>query len=123
MTIADALAETTVAGLDLSRYVPVAPTTSVADTIAAMRDAELATACVLDEGELVGMFTQRDILHRVIGRDRDWGGPISAEMTTVLKTVTADTSLAEALDAMTTWWVRNRSSEPTTSRPSQRKPP
>lgn len=107
MTIADALAETTVAGLDLSRYVAVASDTTVAATVTAMREAGLATACVLDDGELVGMFTQRDIVQRVIGRSREWGGPISAEMTTVLKTVTADTTLAEALDAMTTWWVRN----------------
>lgn len=107
MTIADALAETTVTGLDLSRYVAVAPDTTVATTVAAMQQAELATACVLDEGVLVGMFTQRDIVQRIIGRDREWGGPISAEMTTVLKTITADASLADALDAMTTWWVRN----------------
>lgn len=107
MTIADALAETTVTGLDLSRYVAVAPDTTVAATVAAMQQAELATACVLDEGVLVGMFTQRDIVQRIIGRDREWGGPISAEMTTVLKTIAADASLADALDAMTTWWVRN----------------
>ena len=107
MTIADALAETTVAGLDLSRFVPVTPDTTVAATVTAMREAELASACVLDGDVLVGMFTQRDILHRVIGRRRDWGGPISAEMTTSLKTVTPEASLAEALDAMTTWWVRD----------------
>ncbi len=107
MTIADALAETTVAGLDLSRYVAVAPDATVAHTVDAMREAELATACVLDDGALVGMFTQRDVLHRVIGRTRDWNGPISAEMTTTLKTVTVDDSLADAIDAMTTWWVRD----------------
>lgn len=107
MTIADALAETTVKGLDLGRYVGVAPDTTVAATVTAMQDAALATACVLDDGVLVGMFTQRDIVQRVIGRNREWSGPISAEMTTVLKTVTAEASLADALDAMTTWWVRN----------------
>ena len=107
MTIADALAETTVTGLDLGRYVAVTPDTSVAATVNAMREAELATACVVDGDSLVGMFTQRDILHRVIGRDRDWGGPISAEMTTSLKTVAPDSSLADALDSMITWWVRD----------------
>lgn len=106
MTIADALAETTVAGLDLRRHVTVGPDTSVAETITRMREAELATACVIDDRELLGLFTQRDILHRVIGRRRDWGGPISAEMTTTLKTTTPDSSLADALDAMITWWVR-----------------
>lgn len=107
MTIADALAETTVEGLDLSRFVAVTPETSVADTVGAMRDAELATACVVADELLVGMFTQRDILHRVIGRPRDWSGPISAEMTSSLKTVTVDASIADALDQMTTWWVRD----------------
>ncbi|MEM9201220.1 MAG: CBS domain-containing protein [Actinomycetota bacterium] len=107
MTIADALAETTVAGLDLGRYVAVTPDTTVATTVNAMREAELATACVLDGEVLVGMFTQRDILQRVIGRDREWGGPVSAEMTTSLKTVAPDASLADALDSMITWWVRD----------------
>ena len=107
MTIAEALAETIVDGLDLSRFVSVDPTTSVADTVAAMQAAELASACVVDGPRLVGVFTQRDVLHRVIGRDRDWSGPISGEMTTSLKTITRGASLTEALDAMTTWWVRD----------------
>lgn len=107
MTIADALAETTVAGLDLQRHVTVGPETSVEATIARMRDAELATACVVEDRELLGLFTQRDVLQRVIGRRRDWSAPIRGEMTTTLKTTTPDASLADALDNMTTWWVRN----------------
>ena len=106
MTIADALAETTVAGLDLRRHVTVGPDTSVAETVGLMRDAELATACVVDDRELLGLFTQRDVLHRVIGRHRDWSQPITGEMTSHLKTTTPDASLADALDNMTTWWVR-----------------
>ncbi|MEM7143105.1 MAG: CBS domain-containing protein [Actinomycetota bacterium] len=107
MTIADALAETTVGGLDLSRHVSVTPDTSVAATVAAMRDRALASACVVDDGRIVGMFTQRDILQRVIGRNRSWDGPISGEMTTVLKTVSHDASVADALEEMARWWVRN----------------
>ena len=102
MTIADALAETTVAGLDLRRHVTVGPDTSVEETVALMREAELATACVVDDRELLGLFTQRDVLHRVIGRRRDWSEPITAEMTSHLKTTTPDASLADALDNMTT---------------------
>ncbi|MEO0494118.1 MAG: CBS domain-containing protein [Actinomycetota bacterium] len=107
MTIADALAETTVGGLDLRRHVSVEPDTSVADTVAAMRRAELASACVLDGDHVVGMFTQRDVLQRVIGRNRTWDTPVANEMTTTLKTVGAEASVAEALEEMTTWWVRN----------------
>lgn len=106
MTIADALAETTIAGLDLRRHVTVGPTTSVEATVAAMRDAELATACVIDDRELLGIFTQRDVLHRVIGRHRDWSEPIAGDMTSMVKTTTPDATLADALDTMITWWVR-----------------
>ncbi len=107
MTIADALAQTTVASLNLIRHVAVAPDTAVADVVAEMREAELSTACVVDDRELLGVFTQRDVLHRVIGRRRDWNAPITGEMTSSLKTTTPDTSLADALDAMTSWWVRD----------------
>jgi len=107
MTIADGLAQTTVAGLDLRRHVTVGPDTSVEDTIASMQAARLSAACVVEDRELLGVFTQRDVLHRVIGRRRDWTAPIAAEMTASLKITTPDTSLADALDAMTTWWVRD----------------
>jgi len=107
MTIAEVLEATTIEGLDLGRLVRVAPDTSVVDTVNAMRAAELSCACVLDGDHIVGLFTQRDILQRVIGRDRKWDGPISNEMTTSLKTAGPEASLTDALDIMTTWWVRN----------------
>lgn len=107
MRIADALEETRIAGLDLSRFVEVAPDTTVADTVNAMRDAELSCACVVEDGRIVGMFTQGDILQRVIGRDREWDGPIAKEMTTGLKTAGPDTTLKDALDLMIKWWVRH----------------
>lgn len=107
MKIADALEETTIDGLDLGRFVGVAPDTSVVDTVNAMRADELSCACVLDGGTIVGMFTQRDLLQRVIGRERDWSGPISNEMTSTLKTAGPEASLKDALDVMLLWWVRN----------------
>ncbi len=107
MKIAEALKVTTIDGLDLTRYVGVEPHTTVADTVNAMRAAELSCACVLEGDHVVGLFTQRDILQRIIGRDREWGGPISNEMTTSLKTAGPDLTLKDALDIMTTWWVRN----------------
>ncbi len=107
MKIADAFEETTIAGLDLGRYIEVGPDTAVSATVNAMREAELSCACVVDNGQILGMFTQGDILQRVIGRDRDWGGPISNEMTTGLKTAGPNDTLKDALDIMIKWWVRN----------------
>lgn len=107
MNIADAFAATTVEGEDLSRYVQVDPAGSLGDTVAAMTSAELSCACVIDDGVLVGLFTQRDVLFRVIGRDIDRGLPISDMMSTELKTVGPAASLADAVETMNTWWVRN----------------
>ncbi len=108
MNIADAFAETTVGGQDLSRYVRVSPEATLEHTVAAMRSAELSCACVLDDNALVGMFTQRDVLFSVIGRrDVDWSKPISKLMTTEVKTIGSEASLADALETMAAWWVRN----------------
>ncbi len=107
MTTADALAAITVANFDLTRFVQVTPETSVVDTVSAMQSAERACACIVDGEELVGIFTQRDILHRVIGRSGDWSRPISGEMTAGPRTVTSDASLSEALEVMVKWWVRD----------------
>ncbi len=107
MNIAEALAETPVSDLDLSRYVAVPRSASVAETTAAMSDAARSVAIVL-EGECpVGIFTQRDVLTRVIGRPATWDRPIADEMTAKLRTMRDDGSVEEGLAIMNDWWVRS----------------
>jgi len=106
--IADALAETPVASLDLSRHVTVLADDSVAHTVGAMAEAGRSCACVVDaEGELVGMFTQRDVLTRVLGHPRTFDRPISEEMTQPVRTMGRDGSVADGLAVMVDWWVRS----------------
>lgn len=107
MRIAEALAQTPVSSLDLSRHVTVSADTTVADTVRAMVEAERSCACVVDQNELAGIFTQRDVLTRVLGHRRIWDRPISEEMSRPVRTMTNGESLADGLAVMTDWWVRS----------------
>lgn len=108
MRIADALADTPVANLDLSRHVTVLADDTVAHTVRAMAEAGRSCACVVDgDRELVGMFTQRDVLTRVLGHRRTFDRPISEEMTRPVRTMGRDGSVADGLAVMVEWWVRS----------------
>ena len=107
MTIAQTLAETSVSTLDLSRYITVAPHTTVADTVGAMSEADRSCACVVSGDVLVGIFTQRDVLLRAIGRPSTWDRPIDTEMSRTVRTMGDDGTAAGGLAVMVEWWVRN----------------
>lgn len=106
MSIYETLNDTPVTELELSRFVRVAPDTTIAATVAAMTEQGESCACVLDDDALVGIFTQRDAL-RIVGRPSAWNRPISDEMTRPVKTIDAQQSVADGLAIMTDWWVRN----------------
>lgn len=101
------LEATPVSSLDLSRAVMVPVTATVSETVRSMSEAGRTAACVLDGKELVGIFTQRDVLLRVIGRPATWDRPISEEMTGSVKTMSNTQSLADGLAIMNNWWVRS----------------
>ncbi|MGD2059232.1 MAG: CBS domain-containing protein [Acidimicrobiia bacterium] len=107
MPISDSLDELRVADVDLSRYVSVSPAETVTATIEAMRDTGFSCACVVDGGELMGVFTQRDVLMRVLGRPRVCDLPIAEEMTRGPRTMRDDQSVADGLGIMREWWVRS----------------
>jgi CBS domain-containing protein len=107
VTIADLLAETPVSDLDLSRYVKVDHDVTVSETVRAMCAGRQTCACIVDGSDLVGVFTERDVLQRVVGRSRIWENPIAEEMSGSVRTMNADESVAVGLTVMTDWWVRN----------------
>ncbi len=107
MNIAEALQATPVATLDLTRYVEVGSDSTIAATVAALADAGLTCACVMEDDRLAGIFTQRDFLMRVIGRRSVWDRPITEVMTNAVKTMRADQTAAEGLGIMNDWWVRS----------------
>jgi len=107
MSIAEALSSTPVSSVDLTRYVAVAPDVEVAETVALMSAAERSCACVVDDDSLVGTFTQRDYVQRVIGHPHSWDRPIKDEMTTPVQTMPNTGSVSDGLAIMNEWWVRS----------------
>lgn len=107
MTVADTLNDTPVSALDLSRHVIVSTTDTVAETIGALNDAGYSCALVADEGALAGIFTQRDVLMRVMGEPGAAEQPISELMTESPRSIESSQSVAEALAIMNELYVRS----------------
>jgi CBS domain-containing protein len=74
---------------------------TLAETIGGMREGSRGCALVIEAGRLVGIFTERDVLMRVVGR------PIDFERTAIMDymtrdpvTLPSDSSVAFALNRM-----------------------
>lgn len=60
-----ALAESTVGAMQLHPYAEVESATPIRQAIHALHGLEVASLLVVDDGELKGIFTERDVLERV----------------------------------------------------------
>jgi len=81
------------------RKVVTAPrTTSVLEAARLMKEHEVGSVMVVDHGRLVGIFTERDALYRVMAEGRDAGSVTLADvMTAHPQTVSADKPVGHAL--------------------------
>ena len=70
------------------------------DVAAMMRDGDMGAVPVVDDGKLIGIVTDRDIVVRVVAEGKDANSPISAAMTTELFTVTPEDFVFEAIRLM-----------------------
>jgi CBS domain-containing protein len=81
---------------------------TVLEAALVMNEHRVGAIAVLEEGRLAGMFTERDILRRVVGERRD---PVSTRvqdvMTTEVAICTPDTSVDEARGAMKNRRIRH----------------
>ena len=73
---------------------------SVCDVGALMRDGDMGAVPVVDEGKLIGIVTDRDIVVRVVAEGKDAATPVGEAMTTELSTVAADDFVFEAIRLM-----------------------
>ena len=84
-----------------SAITSVVPTISVSTAVKAMNDANVGAAVVLDEQQLVGILTERDIMVRVLGEGRDPDRTTVAEvMTSSVHIATPATLVREAMRVM-----------------------
>lgn len=98
MSLEHDLQQEQVSHLDLSNFTSVESGTSVKTTIERMRAENHHCAIITDKGLMIGIFTDRDILRKVVDAPETWDQPIDKVMTpspiAVNLTDPADTALA-----------------------------
>lgn len=107
MTVADALNDMLVSDLDLARHVIASPHDAVEVTIDKMSSAGYSSALVVDKGRLAGVFTQRDVLMKVVGEPEAARLPTGDLMTMDPRTVESTQPVADALTTMNDHHVRS----------------
>lgn len=100
-TLATSLRADTVGGLRLRDACRVAPSTSVDQTVRQMTAGRSGCALLVDEGDrLVGIFTERDFVSRVVARHGDVSAPVEHVATPAPHTVTRQDSVHRAVELM-----------------------
>jgi len=81
---------------------------SVADAVAEMNRLRIGSLLVEAEGESVGIFTERDVLVRIVSEGRDPAvTPVREVMTRRFRSITVDTSVEDTMQLMTEKRVRH----------------
>jgi CBS domain-containing protein len=91
-----------------SLIVALPPSASVLEAARVMSERSVGAVLVIDEGRLAGIFTERDILRRVVAEGRDPAKePLSNVVTKDVLTCTPATPLDECRALMTTRRLRH----------------
>ena len=80
----------------------VPPTVTIAEAVAEMNRCRVGSIIILDGSRLVGIFTERDVLRRVVGAGLDPKATrVSDVMTTGVLTITRETTMEETMNIFT----------------------
>ncbi len=80
----------------------ISPASTVFQAVCMMNDFDIGAILVVDEGRIVGIFSERDVLVRVVGANLNAHlTPLSQVMTRKVKAVTATTTVGSAMGVMT----------------------
>jgi CBS domain-containing protein len=86
----------------------IEPAASVLDAVHRMNELSIGALIVREGGRMVGIFTERDVLRRVIGKQLDPAQvPVAHAMTARVICCTPATSIEEARELMKTRRVRH----------------
>src|SRR4029453_18525378 len=91
---------TTVGDVMQTTLVTAEPSSTVAEAATIMGERHVGSTLVMEDGNLVGIFTERDIV-RALSQDFDAPGhPISHWMTKNPRTVATDSTVEDALEIL-----------------------
>ena len=88
-------------------YVAVSPFTPLSQAIAAMKNEEGGCVIVSDDGRVAGIFTERDLLTKILGENVDLESPIKDWMQTAVETLSPEATIGDAVRLMNERSFRN----------------
>jgi len=88
-------------------YVAVSPFTPLAQAIEAMKGDEGGCVIVSDDGRVAGIFTERDLLTKIVGQEVDLDSPISKWMEAAVETLSPYATIGDAVRLMNEKSFRN----------------
>src|SRR5207249_8639657 len=93
--------------LQTDDYVAVSPHTPLSQAIEAMKNDEGGCVIVSDDGRVAGIFTERDLLTKVLGENVDLDSPIKDWMQSQVQTLTPEATVGDAVRLMNERSFRN----------------
>jgi CBS domain-containing protein len=100
MSIKEVIGGCIVGQLDLAEFATAEDTTPVVEVLRRMRACDSSTTLVTRDDRLVGIFTERDVLKKVVNRPERWELPVRELMTPNPVVVTTGDSVLGALRLM-----------------------
>ena len=93
--------------LQTDDYIAVSPHTPLSQAIEAMKSDEGGCVIVSDDGRVAGIFTERDLLTKVLGEKVDLESPISRWMQPAVETLSPEATVGDAVRLMNERSFRN----------------
>lgn len=100
LTFVEALQKNRIRGLRLAEPARVDPRTPLSETLSLMRSGKVGCALVCDGDQIVGIFTERDVLKSLLGPGPNYAAPVEQFMTSRPQTLTLNDTLGAALRMM-----------------------
>jgi CBS domain-containing protein len=93
--------------METDDYVCLDPSDPLVKAVEVMKQDEGGCAIVCEHGRVVGIFTERDVLTKIIGEQVDMNDPVSKWMSPMVATLSPDATIGEAVAMMTERSFRN----------------
>ena len=93
--------------LETDDYVAISPYTPLSQAIEAMKNDEGGCVIISDDGRVAGIFTERDLLTKVLGENVDLETPISDWMQPAVETLSSEATVGDAVRLMNERSFRN----------------
>lgn len=107
MKLLEGLQQEPITHLDLSYYCSAPAGALVKDVVEELRSNKRNCSIILKDGRLVGIFTDRDVLRRIVDRPELWEHAVDEVMTTNVLTIDESATAAEAMSLMDQHHFRN----------------